>query len=223
MSVAHQDSPCVLDHADACTTQCSLVSSSAATESAFDDFLRLLVTCGEGIVGPPNEDTCCQSASSPVAARTLPCKETGKHKLNRQRPVRFDHCKPVHSRPVCRIISNDTYLRRLHLSPRQIIALVPSLASSLVPLATSRNQRHCVDINNLRRQVNIVNESGQSWTVVCECVLSANKKQLHCRMGPGWAQFCRDNSAAVYDKVVMMRDRCGLGNVLVQIEKKKHV
>jgi hypothetical protein len=66
----------------------------------------------------------------------------------------------------------------------------------------------------------MVNEAGQRWPVVCECVLSANRKQLHCRLGTGWARFCKDNQATVSDKIVMVRVGNGSADVVVKIDRR---
>lgn len=202
-------------------TQCPPVDNSEGTgESAFDDFLYLLIMRDRGNVSPLSVDTCCQSAPSPVTARTPPCTETGKHKLAGQHLVCSSPSKRVCTRPISRVISNDTYLRRLHLSPKQMVALVPCLRLILMPFATKPDLRARVDLKRVRRQINVVTEAGRSWHVVCECTLYANKKQLHCRLGPGWAQFCRDNCVTVNDTVVMERGCCRSEVVLVKIKRE---
>lgn len=219
MSGALLDWACVSFKADVQPTHCPSVDSEATTESAFDDFLSLLVTNDGATVEPPNLNASGQSAAGPVDAPTPPCKEAAKRKPGGRRSVHAGSTRLPPARPVCRVISNDTYLRRMHLSPEQTVALLPSLAASLLPVATAPGKRAHVNFKVLRHQVNIVNDAGHHWVVLCECVLSANKKQLHCRLGAGWAQLCRDNRAAVGDTVVMMRVGDRSGHVLVKIDK----
>ena len=145
MSGALLDWPCVSFKADVQPTHCPSVDSDATTESAFDDFLSLLVTSNGATVGPPNLDARCQSAASPVEAPTPPCKEAAERsrvdKPSARRSVHAGSSRPPAAHPVRRVISNDTYLRRMHLSPEQTIALMPSLASSLLPVATKASVR----------------------------------------------------------------------------------
>ena len=227
MSGALLDWPCVSFKADVQPTHCPSVDSDATTESAFDDFLSLLVTSNGATVGPPNLDARCQSAASPVEAPTPPCKEAAERsrvdKPSARRSVHAGSSRPPAAHPVRRVISNDTYLRRMHLSPEQTIALMPSLASSLLPVATKASVRARMSFKKVRHHVDMFDEAGQRWGVVLECVLSANKKQLHCRLGAGWAKFCKDNCAAVSDTVVMAHVTSGPENVLVKIEKRASV
>ena len=110
---------------------------------------------------------------------------------------------------VQRAISNDTYLRRLHLSPAQTMALLPGFAANLSCAAFPAARRRAeAAFTDLRFGVTLVNSAGARWPAVYECVLSANG-QLHCRLVGGWAAFCKANGVCLRDEVVLRQ--CAVG------------
>ena len=220
--------------------QCHGLDCGAEIERAFDRFIDDFVSRSGSVdlINTENDlvgaEAIVEHASLTSVACRRPSKNTVKPKLApRSAPSRLSEVKSVRgkqlraapsaswlSRPlvVRRPLSNETYLRRLHLSPEQAISLLPCLASSVLPVATSTEVRAKTKYYDVRLEISLVNSSGQQWRAVCECVLSSKKKQLHCRLGEGWAQFCRDNGAAVHDVARMERSGAGSGQVQVRFE-----
>lgn len=182
----------------------------------------------------PTSDTCVQKGSSLADAGCVhePRRLTPNRKPRLQRKKQAHASLPqsksepaVPCSAVRRPISNNTYLRRLHLSPTQTSHLVPSLAVQLDSVSKPHARRRLcrrvgVAVIVARVKIELINKNGLHWPAVCECTLSA-RGQLHCRLANGWAAFCRDNEAVVSDHIVLTRGKVENAEILVNLERNK--
>ena len=170
-SISHRIFPCIILLAPPCRLRCwnaghvprpkaaclqsqelSSEHSGTATDSDFDCFLSSLhgTISSDGAVGSLTVDAQRPSASETAATPTLPCLISCKRKPASPRSVRRNLSVSAagpssvgRSGAVRCKITNETptYLRRLHLSPDQAVALLPSLAGVVLPLDTSPGHR----------------------------------------------------------------------------------
>lgn len=162
---------------------------------------------------PVSADT----VASPTPAATRPrTPSSGKRTGARRTSAvhKLARCRPPASKRVHRPITNDTYLRRLHLSPLQAVTLFPPLSLELQHAASTGTSKRRGDTTRLVREFELVGGDGTRWPATCECTVAHGK--LHCRLVGGWSRFCRANGVRVKDTVVL--ERSG-GDLLVDVER----
>lgn len=124
-----------------------------------------------------------------------------------------------HAKPVRRCITNETYLRRLYLSTRQVAALFSGLSHEMLATMGAGTSTKWPRTNaHVSREFELVDAGGARWPTLCECSLAQGK--LHCRLVGGWASFCRANGVATKDDVVFERCRGRPGEIAVRVERK---
>lgn len=213
---------------------------STCTDRAFDEFIDKLLCCNrstdlaigecysDGVKTHAAPSPTPSVASRPQCQNNVKPKSASRSSMFYPSEVESIRGKQLRAPPntswfkqtrlVRRPLSNDTYLRRLHLSPEQAISLLPCLAPTVLPLATSTERRARLNFRGVNVRFKLVNESGRQWNAVCECVLSSDKKQLHCRFGGGWRQFCGDNGVCVHSTVILERIKSNPRHVLVKLQ-----
>lgn len=200
------------------TFECNADESTNAScynHAIVDPEQQLLFTNG---TTNASADTCSTTAivrpaysRDHVRQRTCIQKKTTCNRNNRNR---MQKC-------VRRTITNNTYLRRLYLSPVQAVYLIPGIKKGSTPITLSRKHRALVQegSKNSRYDVDLVLSDGRRWASAFECVVSANG-QLHCRLVNGWSRFCQDNGIAVHDSVVLEASNNSSNEIVVFIERK---
>ena len=120
---------------------------------------------------------------------------------------------------VRRVITNNTYLRRLYLSPGQVLCLFPGLSTDFIPMTQSRQVRSLLKQKETARDIDLETCDGRHWASILECVVVPSG-HLHCRLVNGWSQLCRDNGVAVHDSVVFEMSASSPNEIAARIELK---
>ena len=164
-----------------------------------------------------NVSPACLPVQTPKSKQRISWKSLKNKKGNR---VNIKKGRNRLSKSVRRTITNNTYLRRLYLSPSQALSLFPGLSAGFAPMTQSRQVRSEIKHEETAHQViNLISSDGRHWSSVLECAVSLNG-QLHCRLVKGWSQFCRDNGVAVYDSVVFEPATSKTNEIVARIERK---
>ena len=95
-----------------------------------------------------------------------------------------------------RALSNTTYLRRMHLSRDDAVALFPEIRETMEAVFATGVKRHASQgLFKTGIDVSLQDENGRRYPVVLEVVRTAG--QRHVRLNEGWAQMCIANGLAV--------------------------
>ena len=97
-----------------------------------------------------------------------------------------------------RLVSNESYMRRMYLEQRVARILFSEMESHFEQ--TLRQRSRVKKGPRLCRPITLVDEAGCKWTAVCTCFVSGG--QLHCRLTDGWSAFCKGNRLHLFDRVV---------------------
>lgn len=95
-----------------------------------------------------------------------------------------------------RVLSNTTYLRRMHLSREDAIAFFPEIKKTIESAFKAGLKRH--DSSGRFKtgiDVSLQDEQGRRWPIVLEVLRTAG--QRHVRLNKGWAQMSIVNGFAV--------------------------
>jgi hypothetical protein len=95
-----------------------------------------------------------------------------------------------------RVLSNTTYLRRMHLSREDAIAFFPEIKKSIESAFKAGLTRHASPGRfKTGIDVSLHDEQGRRWPVVLEVLRTAG--QRHVRLNKGWAQMSIANGFAI--------------------------
>lgn len=216
-----------------------------ADEAAFFSFLESMLirdewacaglSAGEGgNYKASNEFVLSTTVSSQPSADTWGAPQSvssifnTKHRLSRAERTSHAHvlARSLQATHIRRCITNDTYLRRLYLSPRHVMALFPTLSRELLPMmmpcskrrsrnATSKSVRSTL----VCREFELVDANGLRWRILLECSLANGC--LHCRFLGGWTHFCRENKVATNDYIVFERSSAQSSEIFARVERAK--
>ncbi len=103
-----------------------------------------------------------------------------------------------------RALSNTTYLRRMHLSKNDAVALFPEIKKT-IELVFSSDAKRYTSPGHFKTgiAVSLYDRKGRRWPVVLECLRTAG--QRHVRLNKGWIQMCSANGIAVGKRVRLAR------------------
>lgn len=160
-----------------------------------------------------------ESPATPAVLTSRGQRKPCKHQRNRQCCGRTTKRRNRLVKVVRRTISNDTYLRRVYLSPEQALCLFPGLQPFSATATMARQVRASLRSKVTTQDVVLVTRDGRRWSSVFECVVSTNG-QLHCRLVNGWSQFCKDNGVAVHDSVVLESSSTNSNEIVAIVERK---
>ena len=95
-----------------------------------------------------------------------------------------------------RVLSNTTYLRRMHLSREDAIALFPEIRKTIEYAFKAGLKRHASPGRfKIGIDISLQDEQGRRWPVALEVLHTAG--QRHVRFNKGWAQMSIANGFAV--------------------------
>ena len=95
-----------------------------------------------------------------------------------------------------RLLSNTTYLRRMHLSREDAIALFPEIKKTIESAFKTGVKRHASSGRfKTGIDVSLQDKQGRHWPVVLEVLRTAG--QRHVRLNKGWAEMSIANGLAV--------------------------
>ena len=95
-----------------------------------------------------------------------------------------------------RVLSNTTYLRRMHLSRDDAVALFPEIRTTMEAVFSTCVKRHASQgLFKAGIDVSLQDGQGRRWPVVLQVVRTAG--QRHVRLNKGWSQICIANGFAV--------------------------
>ncbi|KAI7844704.1 hypothetical protein COHA_001792 [Chlorella ohadii] len=103
---------------------------------------------------------------------------------------------------VDRLLTNATYMSRLHVNQSMAHDLLPDVEDSLQAKEPAR-QGTGASVTLFKHSIVVVDEQDRAWPVQYEGFMSAG--QRHLRLGAGWRYMCRANNAAVGDTMVLER------------------
>ena len=150
---------------------------------------------------PRGSSTETRTDSSPVADKD---ESTTSASCDLEEPFRSKI--PLHSS--VRKLTNTTYLRRMHLSKEDAVALFPEVESSLeIVFSTKVSRREYSAPFKNGTCVFIHDVEGRRWPVVIECLRTAG--QRHVRFNKGWAELCSANGLSIGKRVRLARWKRG--------------
>lgn len=208
-----------LVNSDVCTSDGSNSTCAFDKISSSEDMHTSQEACCQRVGDAKRDGPAAPSSSRPIQtqpSRACPSLSCCGAPV-RRRGLKTGDAQGAEAHQVRRVITNDTYLRRLYVPPQQTVALFPTLLHKF-RLEAQLGQSNRKKSVRFSYRVRLVNEAGRHWSATCTCYVYIAGAQ-HCQLVDGWAHFCRDNNVQLGDTVVLKRSRACSTDIVVTVNR----